>query len=208
MSRLLAVAEDVARRHCKYPEPASMPVQGLSKPKTSKPVRCGRPTLGRFDSGAAPSNRIWRADGPREKPAQRGWVPDLAATNEADDGHHPSSRLDCPDPRTIQVGGRCAPRRRAAVILFLVGVFIHDVIGDTLLTATPRPPSSLATTRKRTARSGSPASSSSSPWPSSSGSSASSAQPCVTHLSMRVPARPRLGVSVPLGRATFPPFRS
>ena len=38
-----------------------MRVQGLSKPKSSKPVRCGSPTLGRFDSGAAPLSRadLW-----------------------------------------------------------------------------------------------------------------------------------------------------
>ena len=28
--------------------------------RSSKPVRCGNPTLGRFDSGAAPSSRFWR----------------------------------------------------------------------------------------------------------------------------------------------------
>jgi hypothetical protein len=27
---------------------------------SSKPVRCGNPTLGRFDSGAAPLSRFWR----------------------------------------------------------------------------------------------------------------------------------------------------
>ena len=29
--------------------------------RSSKPVRCGNPTLGRFDSGAAPSSRLWRS---------------------------------------------------------------------------------------------------------------------------------------------------
>ena len=32
---------------------------------SSKPVRCGNPTLGRFDSGAAPSSRFWRVRGDR-----------------------------------------------------------------------------------------------------------------------------------------------
>ena len=33
--------------------------------RSSKPVRCGSPTLGRFDSGAAPLSRFWRVDADR-----------------------------------------------------------------------------------------------------------------------------------------------
>ena len=33
----------------------------------SKPVRCGSPTLGRFDSGAAPLSRFWRVHADRAR---------------------------------------------------------------------------------------------------------------------------------------------
>ena len=33
--------------------------------RSSKPVRCGNPTLGRFDSGAAPLSRFWRVHADR-----------------------------------------------------------------------------------------------------------------------------------------------
>ena len=43
---------------------ASIRVQSFSEHKTSKPVRCGSPTLGRFDSGAAPLSRLRLPDVP------------------------------------------------------------------------------------------------------------------------------------------------
>ena len=44
---------------------ASLVRRALSLPyRTSKPVRCGSPTLGRFDSGAAPLSQSRRVDGP------------------------------------------------------------------------------------------------------------------------------------------------
>ena len=46
--------------------------------RSSKPVRCGSPTLGRFDSGAAPLSRLRRPDGrrdPRALPLGRGARP-------------------------------------------------------------------------------------------------------------------------------------
>ena len=41
----------------RWPEAASLHVSRPTRLKTSEPVRCGSPTLGRFDSGAAPLSR-------------------------------------------------------------------------------------------------------------------------------------------------------
>ncbi len=61
----LAVANVVARPPQRPTRPAFVGIVVTLWLKTSKPVRCGSPTLGRFDSGAAPLSRLRRSDGPR-----------------------------------------------------------------------------------------------------------------------------------------------
>jgi hypothetical protein len=63
------VAEHVASPHRKHAKPAFVRPRRRWSFNTSKPVRCGSPTVGRFDSGAAPSSRSRRADGPRGAPS-------------------------------------------------------------------------------------------------------------------------------------------
>ena len=66
------VAEHVARRHRTHAEPASMRVQGLSGARLQSLCGVDSPTLGRFDSGAAPLGRCTAATASRGRsPCQR-----------------------------------------------------------------------------------------------------------------------------------------